>query len=335
MNREFPKTRLRRTRMNSWSRELVQETSVMPKNLIWPVFIVDGSNKKISIPSMPRVFRLSIDNLLVELKEAVELGIKAVALFPVVSDDLKDDSGSEAVNNKNLICRSIKEIKQSGLEIGIITDVALDPYTTHGHDGIFVNDEIDNDASVKVLVEQALNQARAGCDIIAPSDMQDGRVGAIRMALENEGFKNTIILSYAAKFASGLYGPFRDAIGSSTNLSTKDKKSYQQDFHNSNESLHEVELDINEGADIVMVKPAIMYLDIINRIKETFKVSTFAYQVSGEYSMIELLAKQNETSHIDLHLEAIIAMRRAGADAILTYAAIDIARYIKELNYDN
>lgn len=335
MNREFPKTRLRRTRMNSWSRELVQETSVMPKNLIWPVFIVDGSNKKISIPSMPRVFRLSIDNLLVELKEAVELGIKAVALFPVVSDDLKDDSGSEAVNNKNLICRSIKEIKQSGLEIGIITDVALDPYTTHGHDGIFVNDEIDNDASVKVLVEQALNQARAGCDIIAPSDMQDGRVGAIRMALENEGFKNTIILSYAAKFASGLYGPFRDAIGSSTNLSTKDKKSYQQDFHNSNESLHEVELDINEGADIVMVKPAIMYLDIINRIKETFKVSTFAYQVSGEYSMIELLAKQNETSYVDLHLEAIIAMRRAGADAILTYAAIDIARYIKGLNYDN
>ena len=328
IDRSFPRTRMRRTRMTGWSRDLVQEKKLAVSDLIWPIFVVEGNNKKVSIDSMPGVYRLSIDNILIEVKAAADLGIKAIALFPVVDDALKDDNGSEAINENNLICRTIRAIKKSSIDIGIITDVALDPYTTHGHDGIILESEINNDASVEILVKQALNQANAGCDIIAPSDMQDGRIMAIRDALEKNNFKNTIILSYAAKFASNLYGPFRDAVGSESNLASKDKKSYQQDYHNSDESLHEVALDINEGADIVMVKPGSLYLDIIYRIKSEFKVPTFAYQVSGEYAMLELLASKNKSSSILLHLEAITSLKRSGADAILTYKAVEIAKFI-------
>ncbi len=316
--------------MSSWSRSLVQETSLLAENLIWPIFVIEGNNIREPIKSMPGVDRLSIDLMLESVSYASSLGIKAIALFPVVQTELKDDKGTEALRQDNLICRAIKAIKEARLDIGIIADVALDPYTTHGHDGIIINQEIDNDATLRVLVAQALNQARAGCDIIAPSDMQDGRIEAIRIALEEEGFKNTIILSYAAKFASNLYGPFRDAVGSESNLAKKDKKSYQQDYCNSNESLHEVALDISEGADIVMVKPALAYLDIIFQVKSEFKMPTFAYQVSGEYTMLELLANESKVDVIKLHHEALISIRRAGADAILTYAAIKIARYIKD-----
>lgn len=316
--------------MNSWSRSLVQENSLSAANLIWPIFVIEGSNIREPIKSMPGVDRLSIDLMLEAVSYASRLGIKAIALFPVVQAELKDDIGTEAVKQDNLMCRAIRAIKEAKLDIGIIADVALDPYTTHGHDGIIINQEIDNDATLSVLVEQALNQARAGCDIIAPSDMQDGRIEAIRIALEEEGFKNTIILSYAAKFASNLYGPFRDAVGSESNLAKKDKKSYQQDYCNSNESLHEVALDISEGADIVMVKPALAYLDIILKVKNEFKMPTFAYQVSGEYTMLELLSNESKIDAIKLHHEALVSIRRAGADAILTYAAIKVARAIKD-----
>ncbi|MEE3003499.1 MAG: porphobilinogen synthase [Pseudomonadota bacterium] len=332
IQRQFPSTRLRRTRMSAWCRDLVSEHELDIKDLIWPIFVIEENLKKEPINSMPNVYRIPLDKIVLEVESAAKVGIKAIALFPVIKAELKDEIGTEALNPNNLICRTIKAIKDAKIDIGIITDVALDPYTTHGHDGIFIDDEIDNDATLNVLEQQALNQAKAGCDVIAPSDMQDGRVGRIREKLEINNFKNTLVLSYAAKFASNFYGPFRDAVDSANNLSEKDKKTYQQAYNNSDEALHEVALDIREGADIIMIKPAHTYLDIISQVKTEFRMPTFAYQVSGEYTMLELLAKQIKTDPIKLHLESLTAMKRAGADAILTYAAPKIANYLRKIN---
>lgn len=322
---QFPSTRLRRTRMQPWSRQLVVENQLTASDLIWPVFIIEGENIAEPIAAMPKVYRYSIDRLVTEAVEAHQLGIQAIALFPVTPAQLKTDDGKEALNPENLVCRAIRALKSAVPTLGIICDVALDPYTTHGHDGIIINDEIANDASVEILVQQALNQVRAGCDVVAPSDMQDGRIGAIRMALEDEGFHNTIILSYTAKYASAFYGPFRDAIGSLGNLGKKDKKSYQQDPANSDESMREALMDINEGADILMVKPGMPYLDIIYRMKNEFQQPVFAYQVSGEYSMIATCAEHNRLDFEKAMLESLLCFKRAGADAIFTYAAKEIA----------
>ena len=328
-NRQFPKTRLRRARMHSWSRELTKEHNIAPSNLIQPIFIVDGENIKKPIDTMPGIYRYSIDNMLTEIKQAEKLGIKAIMLFPVVSEKLKTPTGNEALNPNNLINRACRAIKETKVHIGIITDVALDPYTTHGHDGIIINNEIDNDATIKILAKQALLQAESGADIIAPSDMQDGRIGLIRATLESNGYKHTLVLSYATKYASNFYSPFRDAVGSSNHIGNKDKKSYQQDFANTNEALHEVSLDLDEGADLVMVKPAMNYLDIIYRVSSNFKVPTFAYQVSGEYTMLTLLAKETNSDPIELFYESVISLRRAGATAIVTYAAIELAKKLQ------
>jgi len=327
-DRPYPFARLRRTRVHAWSRALVQETHLSTHDLIWPIFIMEGKAQREAIPSMPNVYRVSIDELLKDAEKAVKLGIPAIALFPVVPAEKKDPHGSEALNPNNLICRACRALQASQLPIGIITDVALDPYTTHGHDGLVVDGEVANDATVEILVQQALCQTEAGAQVIAPSDMQDGRIGAIRQALEQAGHHHTAILSYAAKYASHLYAPFRDAVGSSKHLATQGKDSYQQDFYNTDEALHEVAQDLREGADMVMVKPAMTYLDIIHRVKTTFQVPTFAYQVSGEYSMLELLAMHQQNDSLPLQLEAHIAMKRAGADAILTYAAPLIATHI-------
>ncbi len=325
---QFPATRLRRTRMQPWSRALVAEHQLTTNDLIWPVFVIEGENLQEPIISMPGVYRYSIDRLMTEVREAQALGIQAIALFPVIAHALKTDDGQEALNPDNLICRTIRALKAEFPMLGIICDVALDPYTTHGHDGLVIDNEIANDATVAVLVHQALNQVKAGCDVVAPSDMQDGRIGAIRHALESAGYPNTLILSYTAKYASAFYGPFRTAIGSQAQLGQKDKKSYQQDPANSHESLREALLDIKEGADILMVKPGMPYLDIIYRMKTKFQIPVFAYQVSGEYSMLATCA---EAGHLDFNqsmLEALLGFKRAGADAILTYAAKTIARLI-------
>lgn len=328
-NRTFPNTRLRRTRIKSWSRKLVQETQLNSTQLILPIFIIAGTNKKIAIKSMPNVYRLSIDLMVKEAAVAAELEIQAIALFPVIDKNLKDNQGSEALNPNNLVCQAIKAIKKAKINIGVITDVALDPYTNHGHDGIIIEDEIANDETVEILTQQALIQVEAGCDIIAPSDMQDGRIQAIRTTLEQHKYKNIMILSYAAKYASNFYGPFRDALDSNKNLADKNKKSYQQDYHNSNESIYEATMDAAEGADIIMVKPAHTYLDIIYKIKNELNMPTFAYQVSGEYSMLELLAQTININPIKLHHESLVAIKRAGADAILTYNAINMAKELQ------
>jgi porphobilinogen synthase len=279
---------------------------------------------------MPGVYRNSIDELIKEAEEAVKLEIPAIAIFPQIDSELKNTNGSEAINDNNLICRSIKAIKKEFPELGIITDVALDPFTDHGHDGLLINDEIDNDETLKILAEQSLVQANAGCDIIAPSDMMDGRIGFIRSALDEANFKNTQILSYAAKFASGFYGPFRDAVGSSGNLGGSNKSTYQMDPANSNEALREVELDIAEGADMVMIKPGMPYLDIIKIIKDTYKIPTFAYQVSGEYSMLMSAINNEWLDGNKVIMESLLSFKRAGANGILTYFAKEIAREIKK-----
>ena len=284
---QFPSTRLRRIRMKEFSRRLVSENNLSVNDLIWPLFVCEGNNIADKINSMPGVSRYSIDNILKELETAVKLKIPAIALFPQIDSGLKDEKGSEATNENNLICRTIKSIKKNFPDLGVICDVALDPYTNHGHDGLVVNNIVDNDTTLEVLEKQALVQAVAGCDIIAPSDMMDGRVARIRNILDENKFQNTLILSYAAKYASKFYGPFRDAISSSGNLKGGSKSTYQMDMANSNEALREVALDIQEGADMVMVKPGMPYLDIIHRIKSEFNIPTFAYQVSGEYAMIK------------------------------------------------
>ncbi len=315
----FPAARLRRNRKADWARRLVRETQLSVDDLIWPIFVRDGEGVEEPVASMPGVSRLSVDRAVVAAEEAQALGIPVIALFPYTDPGLRNEVGSEALNPENLMCRAISAIKDKVADVGLLCDVALDPYTSHGHDGLLENGEILNDETVEQLVGQALTLARAGADIIAPSDMMDGRIGAIRAALESDGFKNTQIMAYAAKYASAFYGPFRDAVGSSTAL-VGDKKSYQMDPANTDEALREVALDLAEGADMVMVKPGMPYLDILMRVKARFGVPSFAYQVSGEYAM---LAHGIEQGLFDerVIMEALLGFKRAGADGILTYFA--------------
>ena len=325
----FPSTRMRRNRMKDFSRKLISENILNVNDLIWPLFVTEGSNIKEEITSMPGVYRNSINELVKEAEVATKLEIPAIAIFPQIDAALKNSKGSEAINENNLVCRSIKAIKKEFPELGIITDVALDPFTDHGHDGLLINDEIDNDETLKILAQQSLVQANAGCDIIAPSDMMDGRVGFIRSALDQADFKNTQILSYAAKYASGFYGPFRDAVNSSGNLGGASKSTYQMNPANSLEALREVELDIAEGADMVMVKPGMPYLDIVQIIKDTFRVPTFVYQVSGEYSMIMGAVNNRWLDGDKVIIESLISFKRAGADGILTYFAKQVAEKLR------
>jgi porphobilinogen synthase len=317
---------MRRLRRYDWSRKLVAETTLSAADFIWPIFIVDGRNKREPVQSMPGVDRLSIDLVAGAAEEAFKLGIPVIALFPYTDPALKTADGREALNASNLVCRAVREIKKRVPEIGVLCDVALDPYTDHGHDGVFdaEGDNIANDATVEILVRQALLQAEAGCDIIAPSDMMDGRVGAIRSALEAGGFHDTLIMAYAAKYASAFYGPFRNAVGSAKALKG-DKRTYQMDPANGDEALREVALDIAEGADMVMVKPGMPYLDVVRRVKEQFGVPTFAYQVSGEYSMLQAAIERGWLDRDRVILESLIAFKRAGASGILTYFARDAA----------
>jgi porphobilinogen synthase len=325
----FPSTRMRRNRMKDFSRRLISENSLNVNDLIWPLFVTEGSKIKEEVPSMPGVYRNSIDEIIKEAEDAIKLGIPAIAIFPQIDSTLKNSKGSEAINENNLICRSIKAIKQEFPELGIITDVALDPFTDHGHDGLLINDEINNDETLKILAQQSIIQANAGCDIIAPSDMMDGRIGYIRSALDKADLKNTQILSYAAKYASGFYGPFRDAVSSSGNLGGASKSTYQMDPANSNEALKEVELDIAEGADMVMIKPGMPYLDIVKIIKDTFQVPTFVYQVSGEYSMLMSAINNKWLDDDKVVMESLLSFKRAGANGILTYFAKRIAEKLK------
>tara|TARA_B100000686_G_scaffold258422_1_gene270688 strand:- start:155 stop:1150 length:996 start_codon:yes stop_codon:yes gene_type:complete len=325
---KFPNIRLRRIRNSTWIRRLVSENNLSINDLILPIFIRDGKNKVESIKSMPGVNRYTVDKLNLVMNKVKKYKIPMVALFPYTPKNKKDRFGKEALNKDNLVCKSLRFIKKKYSGIGVMCDVALDPYTSHGHDGVIVNKKIDNDKTVKILVKQALLQAEMGCDVIAPSDMMDGRVGAIRKALDKKNFQNVCILSYAAKYASSFYGPFRDAVGSKTNLRS-DKKTYQMDFRNLNESFREIGLDIKEGADIVMVKPGLPYLDIIKNIKDNFKIPVFAYQVSGEYSLIKHGIK-NKLIKDEAILESLMAFKRAGASAIITYFALEIARKIRK-----
>ncbi|MGV6874828.1 porphobilinogen synthase [Pseudochelatococcus sp. B33] len=320
--------RPRRNRRADWSRRLVREVELSANDLIWPVFVIDG-NDDIEVGAMPGVCRLSIETAVREAERAASLDIPAIALFPYTDPALRDEAGSEAFNSRNLVCRATRAIKAAVPEIGIITDVALDPYTSHGHDGLMRDGEVLNDESVAALVEQAVVQAAAGSDIIAPSDMMDGRVAAIRAALDREGFRDVQIMAYAAKYASAFYGPFRDAVGSGATLKG-DKRTYQMDPANGDEALREVALDLDEGADMVMVKPGLPYLDVVHRVKEAFRVPTFAYQVSGEYAMIEGAARQGWIDGDKAMLESLIAFKRAGADGVLTYFAPRVAERLRQ-----
>ncbi len=328
---QFPSARLRRSRRTAALRRLVAESALGPDDLIYPVFVLDGKNRTESVPSMPGVERKSVDKLLAELADVVALGIPAVALFPVIEVDQKSLDGAECANSDGLVQRAVREIKAAQPDLAVITDVALDPYTTHGQDGI-IDDAgyVLNDETVEMLVRQAVSHADAGADIVAPSDMMDGRIGAIRNELESQGHRNTMILAYAAKYASCYYGPFRDAVGSAENLAGGDKSTYQMAPANSDEALREVGLDIDEGADIVMVKPALPYLDIVRRVSETYDVPTFAYQVSGEYSMIKAASANGWLDERSAVLESLLCIKRAGARAILSYFAIDAARWLAE-----
>jgi porphobilinogen synthase len=324
----YPRTRLRRNRRDAWSRKLVRETTLRAADLIWPVFVQEGTRARTPIGSMPGVARLSIDLLCEEVQRAVQLGIVAVAVFPVIDPGKKSDDGHEAINPDNLVCRAVRTLKEQVQEVGIICDVALDPFTTHGQDGIVRNGYVVNDETVEMLQKQAVVQARAGCDVVAPSDMMDGRIGAVRDALDAAGCSDTRILSYAAKYASAYYGPFRDAVGSAKNLGTGDKRTYQMDPGNSDEALREVALDLDEGADMVMVKPGMPYLDIVRRVKESFGAPTFVYQVSGEYAMLRSAAELGRLDFKSVLLEALLGFKRAGADGILTYAAVEAAEWL-------
>tara|TARA_A100001015_G_scaffold147186_1_gene163179 strand:- start:9205 stop:10200 length:996 start_codon:yes stop_codon:yes gene_type:complete len=327
IDRKFPNTRLRRLRKNSNIIDLVSENTLTKNDLIQPVFLKENLNGHEPIESMPEVNRYGLDESLKEIQEIINCGINTIALFPVIDPDKKDDQGSEAIIDNNFISTAIKTIKNEFPDITIIADVALDPYTSHGHDGIIVDDYVDNDSTIDALVKQSLLLANAGADIIAPSDMMDGRIKFIREGLEDANFINTILLSYAAKYNSKFYGPFRDAVDSAANLGKSSKSSYQMNVSNHDEAIHEVGMDISEGADIVMVKPAMPYLDIIYAIKKEFMIPTFAYQVSGEYSMLKS-AINNGWLHKDVMLESIISIKRSGADAILTYAAKEISKEI-------
>jgi porphobilinogen synthase len=312
--------RPRRNRKSEWARRLVRENVLTANDLIWPLFLIDGENTRAPVAAMPGVERLSVDEALRDAERALKLDIPAIAFFPYTEPGLKDERGSEAFNEANLVCKACRAIKAEFPELGLVTDVALDPYTSHGHDGLMAGDVILNDETVAALVRQALNQARAGADVIAPSDMMDGRVAAIREALDDEGFHDVQILAYAAKYASAFYGPFRDAVGSAGAL-RGDKRTYQMDPGNSDEALREVELDLEEGADMVMVKPGMPYLDIIRRVKDEFGAPTFAYQVSGEYAMIMAAANNGWLDGDKAMMESLIAFKRAGADGVLTYFA--------------
>ena len=323
--------RPRRLRKQEFNRSLVRENTLTANDLIYPLFVIEGENIKEKIDSMPGIERLSIDQLLIEAKEIVDLKIQAIALFPVISSEKKTEDAEESYNSDGLVQRAVRALKRSFPELAVITDVALDPFTSHGQDGLIdSNGYVLNDETVKVLIKQALSHAEAGADIVAPSDMMDGRIGAIRNALEESGYKNTNILSYAAKYASSFYGPFRDAVGSSGSLGKSDKKSYQMDPGNANEAIREVELDINEGADMVMIKPGLPYLDIVSNVKQTFGVPTFAYHVSGEYAMLKAASQKNWIDEKSTVLETLLCFKRAGADAILTYYAKDAAKWIKD-----
>ncbi|WP_339746558.1 porphobilinogen synthase [uncultured Rubinisphaera sp.] len=326
----YPQSRLRRPRQFDWSRRLVCEQKLSVNDLIWPIFVCPGINKRQPIDSMPGVFRYSLDELSAAVEEAVELGIPAVALFPATPPEKKTPDGEEAFNSDNLMCSAIRTLKKLNLNFGIIADVALDPYTTHGQDGLVRDGYVVNDESVSALCRQAVTQAEAGCDIIAPSDMMDGRIGAIRQALDSAGFENVLIMSYAAKYASAFYGPFRDAVGSAGSLGSGDKRTYQMDPANSDEALREVAFDLEEGADFVMVKPGMPYLDIIRRIHDQFQVPTFAYQVSGEYAMIMGAIERGWLDREKTMLESLVAFKRAGASGILTYFAVEAARLLQQ-----
>ena len=324
----FPRIRMRRNRRHDWSRRLVAENALTVSDLIWPVFVMEGEGKA-AIPSMPGVERLSIAALVDAAGEAKALGIPCVAVFPVTPTALKDADGSEATNPGNLVCRAVRAMKEAHPDLGVLCDVALDPFTLHGHDGVVREGDVANDETVEILCRQALVQAEAGCDVIAPSDMQDGRVGAIRDALDGKGFTDVRIMSYAAKYASAFYGPFRDAIGSKSNLGKADKRTYQMDPANTDEALREVALDLAEGADMVMVKPGLPYLDIVRRVKDEFGVPTYAYQVSGEYAMLKGAVERGWLDE-SVILESLLGFKRAGADGILTYAAVEAARRLKK-----
>ena len=325
---KYPSLRLRRNRKESWSRRLIQENTLSPDDFILPIFLIEGSNKRHEISSMPGVYRYTINRLSQIVDRAIKKKIPMVALFPKTQNVHKDELGTESLNEKNLVCRAIKEIKKRYKnQIGIMCDVALDPYTSHGHDGLIKSNTILNDETIEVLINQSLLQAEMGCDVIAPSDMMDGRIGKIRKALDKNKFQNVQILSYAAKYASSFYGPFRDAVGSKGSLKG-DKKTYQMDYRNSDEALREVALDIKEGADMVMVKPGMPYLDIIKSIKEKFKLPVFAYQVSGEYSLIET-AIAKKLINKDAIYESLVAFKRAGANAIISYYADRIDKILK------
>ena len=327
----FPMGRPRRLRRDSFTRNLVREHALTAHDLIYPVFVTDGNKQRMAIASMPGVERLSLDLLLPVAEECVKLGIPVMALFPVIDASLKTYDGKEALNPEGLVPRVVRELKKHFPELGVMTDVALDPFTSHGQDGLpDSNGYIMNDETVEVLVQQALTQAEAGVDIVAPSDMMDGRIGAIRQALENQNFIHTRIMAYSAKYASAFYGPFRDAVGSASNLGKADKKVYQMDPGNTDEALREVAMDIAEGADMVMVKPGMPYLDVVRRVKDEFKVPTFAYQVSGEYAMLKAAAQNGWLDHDAVMMESLLAFKRAGADGVLTYFAIDAAKKLQQ-----
>ena len=323
----YPSTRLRRNRKKEWSRRLVQESTLSPNDLIWPIFICEGTNVKERINTMPGVYRHSIDKLEKLVESAMDKNIPMIALFPNIPNSKKNSKGSEALNKNNLVCKALRLIRKNYKNIGIMCDVALDPYTSHGHDGILKNNYVDNDETIKILIKQSLLQAEMGCDVIAPSDMMDGRVGEIRKALDKNNYELVQILSYAVKYASNFYGPFRDAVGSKKTLKG-DKKNYQMDFRNSKEALREVALDIKEGADFVMVKPGMPYLDIIKLIRDNFKIPVFAYQVSGEYSLIKNGIK-NKILNEEAIIESLTSFKRAGASAVVTYFAEEIAQKLR------
>ena len=323
----YPSTRLRRNRKKEWSRRLVQESTLSPNDLIWPIFICEGTNVKEHINTMPGVYRHSIDKLEKLVESAMDKNIPMIALFPNIPNSKKNSKGSEALNKNNIVCKALRLIRKNYKNIGIMCDVALDPYTSHGHDGILKNNYVDNDETIKILIKQSLLQAEMGCDVIAPSDMMDGRVGEIRKALDKNNYELVQILSYAVKYASNFYGPFRDAVGSKKTLKG-DKKNYQMDFRNSKEALREVALDIKEGADFVMVKPGMPYLDIIKLIRDNFKIPVFAYQVSGEYSLIKNGIK-NQILNEEAIIESLTSFKRAGASAVVTYFAEEIAQKLR------
>ena len=328
LKRKFPKSRLRRTRMKSFSRKMVSENNLTANDVIWPLFLTEDSKTKVEIKTMPNVYRYPIEVLLKELEVPVKQGLNAIALFPHISNSKKDDKGTHAFAHDNIICTSIKKINQEYPHLGIICDVALDPYTSHGHDGVISHGEVDNDKTLVKLVEQALLLADSGCDILAPSDMMDGRVGRIRSALEQNEHQDILIMSYAVKYCSALYGPFRDAVNAGNLVKPGNKKSYQMDIANTDEAMHEISLDINEGADMIMIKPGLPYLDIISRAKDLFSIPTYAYQVSGEYLMIVSASQKNHLNEMDAILETMLCFKRAGANGIFTYFAPKILNYL-------